>query len=86
MFFNGFVLFFNSCKLVYVLSSCFVVVPKGGETMKEISVEWTGSWPCLCHGEWKLIIDGKDMSSILPFQGEDANTHGTYSSWKFDEN
>ena len=54
--------------------------------MKEIKVEWTGVYPCLCFGEWKLIIDGKDMSSILPFQGEDANTHGTYSSWQFDEN
>lgn len=40
----------------------FVDVPKGGETMKEISVEWTGSWPCLCHGEWKLTIDGEDWS------------------------
>jgi hypothetical protein len=59
---------------------------KGGEKMKEIKVEWTGSWPCLCHGEWKLIIDGEDWSWIIPFQGEDADTHGTYSSWQFDEN
>ena len=53
--------------------------------MKEIKVEWTGSWPCLCHGEWKLIIDGEDWSWIIPFQGEDADTHGTYSSWQFSE-
>ena len=54
--------------------------------MKEIKVEWTGSWPCLCHGEWKLTIDGEDWSWIIPFPNEDANTYGTYSSWQFDEN
>lgn len=49
--------------------------------MKEIKVEWTGVYPCLCFGEWKLTIDGKDVSETIPFQNEDAGTHGQYSFW-----
>ena len=54
--------------------------------MKEIKVEWTGGYPCLCCGEWKLIIDGKDMSLTIPFQNEDAGTYGEYSWWQFNKN
>lgn len=51
-----------------------------------IKVEWTGKWPCLCYGEWKLIIDGEDKSSFIPkeLRRSDMGTFGTYSSWHFE--
>lgn len=52
-----------------------------------IKVEWTGKWPCLCSGEWKLYIDGMDKSELIPenLRQSDMGTFGTYSSWYFDD-
>ena len=30
--------------------------------MKEFKAEWTGSYPSLCLGVWKLYVNGKDKS------------------------
>ena len=51
-----------------------------------IKVEWTGKWPCLCYGEWKLYINGTDKSDLIPedLRQSEMGTYGTYSSWHFE--
>lgn len=51
----------------------------------DIKVEWTGKWPCLCYGEWKLIIDGENKSNLIPEDRlrENMDTYGTYRKWRF---
>lgn len=51
----------------------------------KIKVEWTGSYPCKCIGEWKLEIDGKDFSDKIPEELRDCpmDTFGTYQRWHF---
>ena len=48
---------------------------------------WTGEYPCFCHGEWKLMIDGEDMSHMIPDECRHSpmGTEGTYQSWYFDD-
>lgn len=50
-----------------------------------ITVEWTGEFPCLCHGEW--IIKYNDINLTVPqdVQGRPMNTFGEYSRWEFNE-
>lgn len=38
--------------------------------------EWSGEWPCLCHGKWTLKVDGKDVSEKIPeiLRDDDYNT------------
>lgn len=52
----------------------------------DIKVEWTGKWPCLCSGEWILMIDGEDKSNLIPedLRRNEMGTYGTYSSWHFE--
>src|SRR5574343_1110548 len=49
---------------------------------KTITVHWTGSYPCICYGELKIIIDGICLTGIEsgPFK-----TLGWYQSWHFEE-
>lgn len=49
------------------------------------TTEWTGSYPCLCHGEWKLYKDGKDISDMIPshLRTEPMDTYGEYDEWHF---
>jgi hypothetical protein len=53
----------------------------------EVKAEWTGTYPCLCSGDWILIINGKDFSNFIPEDKREAhmNTHGTYDEWCFDD-
>lgn len=53
--------------------------------MKNIEVKWTGSYPCLCHGEWIIIIDGVDFSDCIPDtkKQEPMDTYGEYEEWDF---
>lgn len=44
---------------------------------------WSGSWPCLCYGEWTLYHNGEKIDVEIPFQGEPADTYGSYSQWSF---
>lgn len=44
---------------------------------------WSGSWPCLCYGEWMLYHNGEKIDVEIPFQGEPADTYGSYSQWSF---
>ena len=54
--------------------------------MLKYEAKWSGGYPCLCSGEWKLYINGELSEVEIPFQGEPADTYGTYPSWHFDEN
>ena len=53
-----------------------------------IEAVWTGRWPNLCHGEWKLIIDGVDYSNRIPktLRDKPMHTRKKYSYWHFAEN
>ena len=46
---------------------------------------WTGQYPCLCHGEWILKVDGVDVSHLIPEDRRTGhmNTRGTYQEWRF---
>ena len=57
-------------------------------TNHEVSAYWSGSWPCLCHGEWTLIIDGENKSNLIPegIRKENMDTKGSYEHWAFDDN
>ena len=65
----------------------------------EFKAEWTGGYPSLCVGEWKLyrkyeeILEGgtkdigyDDISNLIPedLRHEPMDTLGAYSSWHFD--
>lgn len=54
--------------------------------MKKFEAKWTGSFPVLCRGVWKLYIDGKDKSNLIPKDLRDypMYTAGTYQSWHFE--
>ena len=47
--------------------------------------EWTGSYPNLCSGEWKLWYKGKRVALPPEQVGRDMNTLSTYSSWHFED-
>ncbi len=52
------------------------------ENKYDISVEWTGGYPALCHGYWIIAINGKTLQGL----GTDhMNTLGNYSIWSFDD-
>ena len=53
-----------------------------------IVAEWTGNPPCLCSGQWKLYMDGEDISFKIPeyLKRSEMNTYGSYDTWKFKEN
>lgn len=55
--------------------------------MKKFKTEWTGSCPNLCMGVWKLYIDGKDKSDLIPEDLRDypMGTVGVYWTWDFDD-
>lgn len=52
-----------------------------------VKANWSGSWPCLCHGLWTLEVDGVDVSDKIPEGIRDMHmgTYGTYEEWHFDE-
>lgn len=45
-----------------------------------IEVEWTGSWPNLCFGEWIITINGKTLQGV---NNNPMGTYGSYSTWSF---
>lgn len=53
----------------------------------EVEAKWTGSYPCLCHGEWELYVNGKDVSDKIPedLREDSMNTYGEYQSWHFED-
>lgn len=53
-----------------------------------VETRWSGSYPCLCHGEWTLVVNGKNVSDLIPneLRNSEMNTYGTYSEWYFGDN
>ena len=53
----------------------------------KVEAKWTGSYPCLCSGEWILKINNIDVSNLIPeeLRTSSMNTAGSYSSWYFTE-
>ena len=51
-----------------------------------VRAEWTGQYPCLCSGEWKLFIGDQDYSHMVPEDKRRShmNTAGVYSDWHFE--
>lgn len=52
-----------------------------------VVAEWTGEYPCLCCGEWRLTIGGVDWSNAIPIDKRYShmNTVGTYQEWHFED-
>ena len=50
-----------------------------------VTAKWSGSYPCLCYGEWALEINGKDYTDFIPKEKRTSsmNTFGVYESWHF---
>lgn len=55
--------------------------------MLTIEAKWSGSFPCLCHGQWTLIINGNDVSDKIPgeLRTSPMNTFGEYETWSFND-
>ena len=55
--------------------------------MKNFRAEWTGSYPSLCSGVWKLYVDGKDKSDLIPedLRNYPMETAGMYQTWHFED-
>ena len=55
--------------------------------MKKFKTEWTGSYPSLCSGVWKLYVDGKDKSDLIPedLRNYPMETAGMYQTWHFED-
>ena len=53
--------------------------------MSKLNVEWTGSYPCLCHGEWIISYDGIRLTVPEDVREDHMNTYGEYGRWYFDE-
>ncbi|QQV88990.1 hypothetical protein [Providencia phage PSTRCR_121] len=48
----------------------------------QIDVTWTGGYPTLCFGKWKIIIDGIELTGL---DSQEFNTAGTYDTWHFED-
>lgn len=53
-----------------------------------VKANWSGSYPCLCHGKWSLEVNGVDVSMYIPdkLKGSPMRTYGLYEMWYFDDN
>lgn len=43
--------------------------------MKDLFVQWTGFFPNLCRGEWKLFINQEDLSHLIPEEKRTKSMH-----------
>lgn len=52
-----------------------------------VKAQWSGSYPCLCSGEWTLEVNGVDVSNYIPdeLRHNEMNTYGTYEEWHFED-
>ena len=51
------------------------------------TAKWTGVYPTLCFGTWKLYKDNEDISDKIPadIREDEMNTFGEYEYWAFDD-
>lgn len=52
-----------------------------------VEAKWSGAYPCLCFGEWTLIVNGENVSDKIPsdLRKSPMDTYGIYSSWHFND-
>lgn len=52
-----------------------------------VDAKWSGEYPCLCFGEWKLTVNGEDVSDKIPEELRycSMNTYGVYQNWHFED-
>ena len=52
-----------------------------------VEAYWSGKYPCLCFGEWRLKVNNKDVTDKIPvsLRKREMNTYGTYQSWHFEK-
>lgn len=50
---------------------------------REITAKWTGVYPCLCDGEWKITIGGEEVELPKDVRHGHMNTYGSYAEWYF---
>lgn len=48
----------------------------------KIDVTWTGRYPTLCSGKWKIIIGGIELTGL---GSDNFDTNGTYDTWHFED-
>lgn len=48
-----------------------------------LEVEWTGAWPCLCYGEWKIKYDDKELDIPEDLKCDPMYTYGCYADTHF---
>lgn len=55
--------------------------------MNTYTTEWTGEFPVLCHGEWKLYKNEEDISYLIPedLKYDCMDCYGEYEEWEFDD-
>lgn len=51
-----------------------------------LEVKWTGEWPCLCHGEWIIKHNGKELNIPDEIKINPMYTYGSYVYVGFDNN
>ena len=51
--------------------------------MVGFKVDWTGCYPCLCSGEWKITTEHGTFNIPDENKNTDMNTYGQYSRWYF---
>ena len=51
--------------------------------MRDIKVDWSGSYPNLCSGKWTISFDGKQVKVPSALVGSPMETSGVYESWHF---
>lgn len=49
---------------------------------EDVKVQWTGSYPTLCYGEWNIVVAGLPLNGLGEGHFE---TLGSYDSWAFAE-
>lgn len=51
-----------------------------------VIAKWSGSYPCLCSGEWNLEVNGVDVTCYIPIELRKSpmETLGEYQSWHFE--
>lgn len=52
-----------------------------------VKADWTGKFPSLCYGEWKLFVCGEDVSEKIPdrLRRTHMNTFGSYPQFHFED-
>lgn len=51
----------------------------------KFKVEWTGTYPNLCSGEWLIWFDDIPLELPNEIVNEHMNTEGVYEEWFFDD-